>query len=90
MAALTDQQRAAISEQIFRGQKIAAIKLHREATGAGLREAKEAVEAMEQELRQSDPGKFAKPAGKSGCMSVLAVVALLVSAMLVTVYILRS
>ena len=34
-------------EFLDRGQKIAAIKAYREATGAGLREAKEAIESAE-------------------------------------------
>ena len=90
MAELNPQQWQAITAEIFAGNKIAAIKLYREATGAGLKEAKDAVEGMEADLRQREPNKFAKSAGKSGCMSVVAVMALLVSAALVTVYILRS
>jgi ribosomal protein L7/L12 len=90
MNQLTEQQRQAIHAEIFKEHKISAIKLYREATGAGLKEAKDAVEDMEKDLRQREPNKFAKPAGKSGCLGVLAVVALLASAALVTVYILRS
>jgi|GEM_PF-1277782 len=37
----------AVREQLERGNKIEAIRLYREATGSGLKEAKEAVEAME-------------------------------------------
>jgi ribosomal protein L7/L12 len=36
---------------VQRGKKIEAIKAYRDATGAGLKEAKDAVEAMERELR---------------------------------------
>jgi len=90
MSQLTEQQRQAVNEEIVKEHKISAIKLYREATGAGLKEAKDAVEDMEKDLRQREPGKFAKSAGKSGCMSVMAVVVLLISAALVTVYILRS
>ena len=86
----TKQQQQAINADIFGGRKIEAIKLYREATGVGLKEAKDAVDGMEKDLRQREPNKFAKPAGKSGCMSVVAVVALLISAALVTIYILRS
>ena len=89
MAELTDQQRQAINAEIFGGRKIDAIKLYREATDGGLKEAKDAVEEIEKDLRQREPNKFAKPAGKSGCMSVVAVVALVVSAW-ATIYILRS
>ena len=90
MNLLTEQQRQAINEEIFAGRKISAIKLYREATNLGLKEAKDAVEEIKRDLRQREPNKFAKPAGKSGCMSVVAVLALLVSAALVTAYILRS
>ena len=86
----SDPQRQANNADIFGGRKIEAIKLYREATDTGLKEAKDAVEEIEKDLRQREPNKFAKPAGKSGCMSVVAVVALLVSAALVTIYILRS
>jgi ribosomal protein L7/L12 len=37
----------AVREQVERGNKIEAIRLYREATGVGLKEAKDAVEAME-------------------------------------------
>ena len=90
MNQLNEQQRQAINVDIFDGRKIEAIKLYRAATGVGLKEAKDAVDEIEKDLRQREPGKFAKPAGKSGCMSVVAVVALLVSAVLAAVYILRS
>ena len=90
MNQLTEQQQQAINADIFGGRKIEAIKLYRKATGVGLKEAKDAVDGMEKDLRQREPNKFAKPAGKSGCMSVVAVVALLISAALVTVHILRS
>ena len=90
MNQLTEQQRQAINAAILGSRKIEAIKLYRKATDTGLKEAKDAVEEIEKDLRQREPNKFAKPAGKSGCMSVVAVVALLISAALVTVHILRS
>ena len=90
MNQLTEQQRQAISADVFAGRKIEALKRYREATGVGLKEAKDAVEAIEKDLRQREPDKFAKPAGKAGCMSVVALVALAVSAVWVTIYILRS
>ncbi len=52
-----------------RGKKIEAIKLYREATGVGLKEAKEAVEALMSEQGIDSPG--------SGCASVLLAVFLL-------------
>jgi ribosomal protein L7/L12 len=41
----------AVRDLAARGKKIPAIKAYRAATGAGLREAKEAVEALQRELR---------------------------------------
>ncbi len=65
-----------IRQAMYRGEKIAAIKLHRDCTGAGLKESKEAVEFLERELRKTSPEKFTvAPSGK-GCLGVLATVAL--------------
>jgi hypothetical protein len=64
-----------IKEAIFSGQKITAIKLYREATGAGLADAKNDVEKIEAELRGTAPEEFklkAAAAGK-GCLNVVAV-----------------
>lgn len=60
-----------IVEAIYAGRKIEAIKLYREQSGKGLKEAKEFVEALEARLRRETPDKFKKPAGKSGCLVVL-------------------
>jgi len=46
-AGMTPEKRNAIVSAISRGQKIEAIKLYRDATGLGLAESKDAVEAME-------------------------------------------
>ena len=46
-AGLAPETLAAIREELARGNKIHAIKLMREATGLGLADAKQAVEAME-------------------------------------------
>lgn len=61
-----NDQSGALHELLFNGEKIKAIKLHREATGLSLREAKEQIDAMETALRQSHSGKF-KASGGSGC-----------------------
>lgn len=68
MPSLTDAQLDAISAALRAGNKIEAIKLHREATGFGLKESKEEVEAIEAGLRTKFPAKV--PAGK-GCLGVL-------------------
>lgn len=59
---------------MFAGRKIEAIKLYREATGEGLREAKEFIEELEGQLRTEEPDKFSTPPGGSGCAGVLLVV----------------
>ncbi len=60
-----------IADQVLAGNKIAAIKLHRDVTGEGLKESKDAVEALEAELRSKNPQAFAaRPAGK-GCLSAI-------------------
>jgi ribosomal protein L7/L12 len=53
-----------VVEQLQRGRKIAAIKIYREATGAGLRDAKLAVEAI------ADRYGLASMA-KSGCATLI-------------------
>ena len=64
------QGSTAINEAIFAGRKIVAIKLYREQTRVGLAEAKRAVEEIENQLRASAPGLFAKPASK-GCFAAI-------------------
>jgi Ribosomal protein L7/L12 C-terminal domain len=58
---------AQLTEAILAGRKIEAIKLHREMTGLGLKESKDQIEELEQELRVSHPEKFTKAPGGSGC-----------------------
>jgi Ribosomal protein L7/L12 C-terminal domain len=68
---LTDEQIARLSDYLFRGEKIQAIKVYRDMTGLGLKEAKDAVEDLERSFRASDPGRFtASPQGK-GCLGVV-------------------
>ena len=69
--ALTPAQREQIDNEIFAGKKIQAIKLYREATNTGLKEAKDAVEAFERDLRVSSPEKFTASPAKAGCTGVL-------------------
>lgn len=74
MPSPTNAQLDAIADALRAGNKIEAIKIYREATGFGLKEAKDEVEAIEASLRTKFPGQFpAKaPAGK-GCLGVLVV-----------------
>ena len=73
---IPEDKLALIKEAILSDQKIVAIKLHRESTGSGLAEAKQAVEQMEAELRKATPEKFTKPAAGKGCTGVLLVLCL--------------
>jgi hypothetical protein len=63
---LSEEQIEQINEALFAGQKIAAIKIYREATSQGLKDSKEFIEAVEARLRQEMPEKFTRPAG-AGC-----------------------
>lgn len=61
-----------IEQQVFAGNKIAAIKQYREQSGEGLKESKDFVEALEKDLRAKEPGRFTSgPAGK-GCLAMIA------------------
>ena len=55
MSGLSTEQERQIRELIAREQKITAIKLYREATGSSLRDAKDAVEAMERGTASNFP-----------------------------------
>jgi len=67
-----EDQASRIKEALFNGNKIQAIKLYREQTGQGLKESKDAVEKLEDELRISSPGQF-KTSAKTGCFSIIVV-----------------
>ena len=86
---LTQEQITAVTDAIFIGQKIGAIKLYREATNASLVEAKEFVEKLEAELRLQYPDKFtAAPSSQS--MTVLILIAVMVAIGIAVVLILVS
>ena len=68
---LSDQQVREVTDHLLAGRKIAAVKVYREATGVGLKEAKESVEALEASLREKHPDKF--PAAKAGCGAMIAI-----------------
>lgn len=64
-----------VQAAVFRGEKIVAIKTYREDTGASLKDAKNAVDRLEAELRTASPQKFsAPPRKKMGCGVCLAIV----------------
>jgi hypothetical protein len=55
---LSEADLKAIREAIFAGRTITAIKVYRQCTGLGLKEAKDAIEEMEKKLRVESPEKF--------------------------------
>jgi hypothetical protein len=73
-AELSDADRQSIETDVFAGRMIPAIKTYREATGAGLKEAKDAVEAVEASLRKTSPGRFNAPPAKAGCLTMILLV----------------
>jgi hypothetical protein len=56
---IPDEPLRRIKEALFRGQKVKAIGLYRECTGATLAEAKATVEQLEAHLHSAEPDKFA-------------------------------
>lgn len=85
---IPEDKRLALAQLIFAGQKIEAIKLHREITGLGLADAKAAVEALEASLRQASPEKFAAPPKGKGCLGMAA--AFCLASTLLIYWVLRS
>ncbi len=69
----TRQQIEEITGALAAGRKIEAIKIYREATGKGLKEAKDFIDALIPRLKEEDPQTYAKlSAGEgSGCASVV-------------------
>jgi hypothetical protein len=66
---LSDADREQVLAELFAGRKVSAVRLYREATGEGLKESKDAVEAIEAELRATLPDRFATPPrATSGCL----------------------
>lgn len=66
---LRDEDLARLRELLQLGSKIEAIKLHRERTGAGLKESKDAVEALEIQWREGMTQIPGQRAG--GCLGLL-------------------
>jgi len=63
-----DDQISVLSEMLFAGRKIEAIKQYRELTGLGLKESKDGVEELESSLRRQYPDKFKAPVRRGGCL----------------------
>jgi hypothetical protein len=66
-----------IRQLVLQGKKIEAIKLYRDQTGAGLKEAKDAVEAMQRQLPPTLRSRAPAQAGRFGllgCLGILGIV----------------
>lgn len=68
---LSPEVKNEIAEAIFTRQKIHAIKLYRDATGQGLKEAKDFIETLTEELQENSPEKFTVGTDKAGCGSAV-------------------
>jgi ribosomal protein L7/L12 len=76
MKPIDEQQEQRIYEALYAGRKIEAIKLHRMASGAGLKESKDFIDALEAQLRSEAPERFAAPvARRVGCAGAVVVIA---------------
>jgi len=76
---LRDEDLTQIHGMLQRGEKINAIKVYRERTGVGLKEAKDAVEALEKRpapVPEAVPaGQLTQvPASRGGCLGILLLV----------------
>ncbi len=65
---LTDEQWEQIDVELYAGKKIEAIKLFREYSSAGLKEAKDVLDDYERQLRAQYPDRFCHEAKKTGCL----------------------
>ena len=88
MSQLPDETVVRISDALYAGRKIEAIRLYRQATKLGLKESKDFIEALEVRLRQESPEKFTVPPGGAGCSRTV-VVLLAVGAALIARHLLR-
>jgi hypothetical protein len=66
---LTPEHLTAVSNAVYAGNKIEAIKLYRTATGKDLRDSKEAVEKLAMELEARNPAMFAKQRRQRGSLA---------------------
>src|SRR5688572_9808412 len=67
----SEEQWRQIQQDLFGGRLIQAIKLYREATGVGLKEAKDAMDAYRERLFRENPGQFSVKPSKSGCAGMI-------------------
>ena len=73
---IPNDKMSALADLIARDRKIEAIKLYRELTGLGLKEAKDQVEALESSLRAKAPARFGPVPKRGGCLGGAAILCL--------------
>jgi hypothetical protein len=66
---LTPEQLTHVSNALYAGNKIEAIKLYRTATGKDLKDSKDAVEKLAMELEAKNPAMFAKRRRQGGSLA---------------------
>jgi hypothetical protein len=71
---------ASIQDALRRGQKIEAIKLYREHSGLGLKEAKDAVEALEKEMVPAAGSAAPTARADKGCLGLFMLLVILLVA----------
>jgi catalase len=69
-APISEEVEQQIYHALFSRQKISAIKIHREETGAGLKDSKEFIDILERQLRNESPERFVATKG-IGCTGVM-------------------
>jgi ribosomal protein L7/L12 len=70
---LSKEQVEAVANALASGRKIEAIKIYREATGLGLKEAKDFIDVLTPKLIEQDPEKYnaLKSTQGVGCASIV-------------------
>jgi len=69
---LTPEQTQQIADTLTSGRKIEAIKLYRDATGKGLKDAKDFIDALIPKLIEQDPEKYGALVRQgTGCASAI-------------------
>lgn len=68
---LTSEQLTHISNALYAGNKIEAIKFYRTATGRDLKDSKDAVEKLAAELEAKNPAMFAKQRRQRGSLAAV-------------------
>ena len=80
---------AQVQAAVFNGEKIAAIKIYREDTGASLADGKTAVDKLEAEWRVAFPDRFTAPRKQKGC-GICLIIFLLGTALILFLFLTKS